>query len=140
MIDSMLGRDSLFGVLVEDDENHHIKSVTFTDHQGAVFGPFTKMSSQLDDINLKTINFPVGLRPPFDEVSHLEIMNNKQWNFKIGILCCDVTMKVIIYMDYSLNFGVDYFYFLFSPDGHHDSEYSWPEPGVAVYHVRSFRC
>ena len=49
-------------------------------------------------------------------------------------------MKVIIYMDYSLNFGVDYFYFLFSPDEHHDSEYSWPEPGVAVYHVRSFRC
>ena len=78
MIDSMLGSDSLFGVLVEDDENHHIKSVTFTDHQGAEFGPFTKMSSQLDDINLKTINFPVGLRPPFDEVSHLEIMNNKQ--------------------------------------------------------------
>ena len=140
MIDSLLGRDSLFGVLVEDDENHHIKSVTFTDHQGAVFGPFTKMSSQLDDINLKTINFPVGLRPPFDEVSHLEIMNNKQENFQIGILCCDVTMKVIIYMDYSLNFGVDYFYFLFSPDEHHDSEYSWSQPGVAVYHVRSFRC
>ena len=87
----MLGSDSLFGVLVEDDENHHIKSVTFTDHQGAVFGPFTKMSSQLDDINLKTINFPVGLRPPFDEVSHLEIMNNKQWNFSnwYFMLRCD---------------------------------------------------
>ena len=47
-------------------------------------------------------------------------------------------MKVIIYMDYSWNFGVDYFYFLFLPDEPYDSEYS--RPGVAVYHVRSFRC
>ena len=41
-------------------------------------------------------------------------------------------MKVIIYMDYSWNFGVDYFYFLFSPDEHHDSEYSGPARGSRV--------
>ena len=58
----------MFGVLVRDDEEHHIKAITFTDSSGRVFGPFTKMSSMFDDINLKTINFPVGQRPPFDEV------------------------------------------------------------------------
>ena len=78
VVDTALGSNTEFGVFVDDDENHHIKSVQFTDDQGTVFGPFTKMSSMRDDINLKTINFPVGLRPPFDEVSHLEIMNNKQ--------------------------------------------------------------
>ena len=81
VVDTALGSNTEFGVIVDDDENHHIKSVQFTDDQGTVFGPFTKMSSMRDDINLKTINFPVGRRPPFDEVSHLEIMNNKLWNF-----------------------------------------------------------
>ena len=34
----------------------------------SVYGPFTKMSSVHDVINLKTINFPIGEKPPFDEV------------------------------------------------------------------------
>ena len=38
-----------------------------------------------------------------------------------------VTAQVIIYMDYSLYFGVDYFYFLFFPDERHDFEYFKPE-------------
>ena len=71
VIDKLLGADTTFGILVSDDEEHHIKAITFTDEQGRVFGPFTKMSSMLDDINLKTINFPVGQRPPFDEVGAL---------------------------------------------------------------------
>ena len=65
----LLGLDTVWGVLVRDDEEHHIKSVSFTDHAGNTYGPFTKMSSTMDDINLKTINFPVGLRPPLDEAS-----------------------------------------------------------------------
>ena len=67
----MLGLDTVFGILVPDDEEHHIKSVVFRDEEGNTFGPFTKMSSTMDDVNLKTINFPIGLRPPFDEVSEL---------------------------------------------------------------------
>ena len=70
VVDSFLGVDTTWGVLVRDDENHHIKSVTFTDHKGSTYGPFTKMSSMFDDINLKTINFPVGMRPPFDTVRY----------------------------------------------------------------------
>ena len=65
----MLGLDTVFGILVPDDEEHHIKSVEFRDEEGNSYGPFTKMSSTMDDVNLKTINFPIGLRPPFDEVS-----------------------------------------------------------------------
>ena len=34
LIDTTLGRDTVFGVFVEDDENHHIKAVTFRDTEG----------------------------------------------------------------------------------------------------------
>ena len=64
----MLGRNTLFGIFVEDAENHQVKSVKFTDEEGTVFGPYTKMSSMFDGINLKTINFPYGEKAPFDEV------------------------------------------------------------------------
>ena len=66
-MDTMLGRDTVFGIFVEDDENHQIKSVMFTDEEGAVFGPYTKMSSTMDGINLKTINFPIGEKLPYDK-------------------------------------------------------------------------
>ena len=70
LMDTIIGRDTVFGIFVEDDENHQIKSVMFTDEEGSVFGPYTKMSSVLDGINLKTINFPIGVKPPFDEVRY----------------------------------------------------------------------
>jgi len=76
----MLGMDTVFGILVPDDEEHHIKSVVFRDEEGNSFGPFTKMSSTMDDVNLKTINFPIGLRPPFDEVSHL----GRVWRYSVS--------------------------------------------------------
>jgi hypothetical protein len=68
VIDSSLGRDTLFGLYVKDEEDHLIKSVQFTDSRGNVYGPFTKMSSTFDLVNLKTINF-VGQAPPFGDVS-----------------------------------------------------------------------
>ena len=67
-IDTTLGRSTILGIYVVDTDNHQIKSVKFTDQEGAVFGPFTKMSSKMDGINLKTINFPIGEKPPFDKV------------------------------------------------------------------------
>ena len=70
-IDRMLGRDTVFGVFVEDGEDHQIKSVKFTDEEGSVFGPYTKMSSIWDGVNLKTINFPIGEKTPFDEVRYI---------------------------------------------------------------------
>ena len=81
IMDTMLGRDTVFGIFVEDDENHQIKSVKFTDEEGSVFGPYTKMSSVLDGINLKTINFPLGSKSPLDEVRSLLLSSNIQmWN------------------------------------------------------------
>ena len=80
VIDESLGRDTVFGIFVEDEEDHLIKSVTFTDSDGNQYGPFTKMSSALDPFNIKTINY-VGEEPPFGNVSirtalHCSLLSN----------------------------------------------------------------
>ena len=67
ILDTDLGRDTEFGIYVEDDEDHQIKSVTFSDSQSNIYGPFTSMSSLYDSVNLKTINFGVGDVPPFSQ-------------------------------------------------------------------------
>ena len=69
LIDSTLGRDTQFGIYVEDEEEHLIKSITFKDSKGKMYGPFTRMSSSFDLVNFKTINFPAGQAPPFNAVS-----------------------------------------------------------------------
>jgi len=79
LIDADLGRDTEFGIFVEDDEDHQIKSVTFQDSESNIYGPFTTMSSFYDSVNLKTINFNVGEIPPFDEVSK----RGTAWTYKI---------------------------------------------------------
>ena len=68
VIDETLGRDTVLGVYVEDEEDHLIKSIQLTDSDGNKYGPFTKMSSTFDLVNLKTINY-VGRAPPFGDVS-----------------------------------------------------------------------
>ena len=68
-IDSTLGGDTLFGIYVEDEEDHLIKSITFKDSKGKTYGPFLRMSSDFDLVNFKTINFPAGQTPPFGDVS-----------------------------------------------------------------------
>ena len=70
-----MGRSTSFGIYVEDEEDHLIKSVTFTDSKGFLYGPYTSMSSLYDIINLKTINFPIGEEPPFDDVSFFYKIN-----------------------------------------------------------------
>ena len=71
-IDSTLGRDTLFGIIVDDVEDHFIKSVTFNDSAGVVYGPYSTLTNDYNVINIKTINFPKNIRtktPPFDDVS-----------------------------------------------------------------------
>lgn len=71
-IDSTLGRDTLFGIVVDDVEDHFIKSVTFNDSAGVVYGPYSTLTNDYNVINIKTINFPKNTRtktPPFDDVS-----------------------------------------------------------------------
>ena len=71
-IDSTLGQSSMFGIIVDDPQNHNIKSITFTDNANNVYGPYSSLSSEYNVINVKTINFPKTsdtLPPPFDDVS-----------------------------------------------------------------------
>ena len=75
LIDSTLGRDTLFGIYVEDEEEHRIRSVSFTDSKGTKYGPYTRMSSTFDLVNLKTINFPRERGPPFNAVSTFSLLN-----------------------------------------------------------------
>ena len=46
IMNTMLNRDTVFGIFVEDDKNHQIKSVMFTDEE---------------------INFPLGGKPPYNK-------------------------------------------------------------------------
>ncbi len=71
LIDSTLGRDTLFGIYVEDEEEHRIRSITFADGKGKKYGPYKRMSSTFDLVNFKTINFPSEQAPPFHAVSRI---------------------------------------------------------------------
>ena len=69
-IDTTLGRETLFGILVDDVDDYYIQSIQFSDSEGKVYGPYSSMSSDFNVINLKTINFPQDTTaPPFDDVS-----------------------------------------------------------------------
>ena len=83
-IDSTLGQSSMFGIIVDDPVDHNIRSVTFTDNSGTIYGPYSSMSSEYNVINLKTINFPktsLSSPPPFDDVSILLIFVNSCYAF-----------------------------------------------------------
>ena len=69
-IDSTLGQETRFGIFVDDPDEHNIRSVTFTDNGGQVYGPYSSLSNEYNVINMKTINFPKDTPvPPFDDVS-----------------------------------------------------------------------
>ncbi len=85
LIDSTLGRDTEFGIYVEDVEEHLIKSISFVDALGKVYGPFARTSSSFDLVNFKTINFPSGQAPPFNAV---RIFHQNQQNAFIVVSFC----------------------------------------------------
>ena len=73
-IDSTLGQGTLFGIIVDEPDDHNIKSVTFTDNGGQKYGPYSSLSNEYIVINMKTINFPKhSPAPPFDDVSDLKL-------------------------------------------------------------------
>jgi hypothetical protein len=69
IIDDDLGEDTVFAVLVKDVERHGIKSVQFEAEEGEIFGPYFKMSSVYNLVNMKTVNWNRGEDPPFNKVS-----------------------------------------------------------------------
>ena len=83
LIDSTLGRDTEFGIYVEDVEEHLIKSISFVDALGKSYGPFARTSSSYDLVNFKTINFPSGQAPPFNAVRFLFYATRKKLCLKL---------------------------------------------------------
>ena len=77
-IDPTLGRHTQLLLYVEDEEDHLVEAVTFTDSTGRSYGPFTKMSSQFDPANIKTIAY-LGKEPPFGDPQQL----GKPWSYSI---------------------------------------------------------
>ena len=70
VIDTTLGRETQFSVVVEESDDYFIKSVTFTDSKGQSYGPYSSLTNDFNVINVKTINFPQDIQsPPFDDVS-----------------------------------------------------------------------
>ncbi len=70
VIDTTLGRETQFSVVVEESDDYFIKSVTFSDSKGTSYGPYSSLTNDFNVINVKTINFPQDTQsPPFDDVS-----------------------------------------------------------------------
>ena len=65
LIDSLLGEDTQFVIFVEDQEDHLIKSISFTNTEGNVFGPYTRVATSYDNVNMKTMNYGLNGTPPF---------------------------------------------------------------------------
>ena len=65
--DQTLARDTVLGIITQDTEDHLIKNIQIADIEGNNFGPYNKMSSTMDIVNIKSINY-VGQEPPFAHV------------------------------------------------------------------------
>ena len=76
LIDRSLGRNTQFGILVEDDEDHLIQSILLTNEKGEQFGPFTHLASTFDNINMKTINFGLTAAHPLHGSAHQVLSGN----------------------------------------------------------------
>ena len=68
-----------FGVFVPNPEEHLIKAVTIYDLHGNVYGPYSKMSTSYDLINLKTPIFAGQL--PFKYIA--DASDEKEWKYHI---------------------------------------------------------
>lgn len=79
-IDSTLGRDTQFGIIVDDADDYFIQSVTFFDGVGVKYGPYNSLTNNFNVINLKTINFRQDSNaPPFDDPAHLGM----EWEYEV---------------------------------------------------------
>merc|ERR1719330_419858 len=74
-LDHSAVKKPIFGIYVEDEEDHLIKSIEREDSEGRVYGPYTKMSSTFDLINYKTVNY-AGESPLFNE-------NISNWKYTV---------------------------------------------------------
>ena len=78
IIDASLGKDTQFGIYVEDEEDHLIKSVQFTDSAGTTFGPYSRVATTFDNVNMKTVNYGLTDTSPFKDGVHLG-----KWSYRV---------------------------------------------------------
>ena len=71
LVDSSLGRDTIFGIIVEDEEDHLIDTVVFENENGEVYGPYSHIATTFDAINMKTISFGLTRHQPFGDRGHV---------------------------------------------------------------------
>ena len=95
-IDKYLGKNTVFGIYVADPEDHLIKSVTFQDEDGTLYGPYNKMSASYDLINFKTPNI-VG-EQPFGSAA------GRRWKYRVEWFASSKKMAKTIL---SVTSGVD---------------------------------
>ena len=78
-LDTALGRDTVFGIIVEDQEDHLIDNVVFESQSGEVFGPYSHVATTYDTINMKTISFGLSRHQPFGEAGH----TGQEWSYTV---------------------------------------------------------
>ena len=74
LIDPLLGSDIQFEIFVEDVEEHGLKSVTFTDGMGTVYGPYTRLKIPHPVVNMVKINHRLSGSP---------LGEPGQWKYKV---------------------------------------------------------
>ena len=79
LVDPSLGRETRFGIYVEDEEEHLVKAVSLVDISGKVHGPFTRVSTEYDSTNLKTLSFGLGETSPLSLPDHV----GGNWRYKV---------------------------------------------------------
>ena len=79
LVDTSLGRDTVFGIIVEDEEDHLIDNVVFENENGEVYGPYSHIATTFDAINMKTLSFGLTRDQPFGDWGHV----GKRWRYTV---------------------------------------------------------
>ena len=73
------GHQTLFGIIVEDEEDHLIDQIVFENEDGLRFGPYSHIATTFDNINMKTVSFGLRATQPFQDWSHV----SQEWKYWI---------------------------------------------------------
>ena len=71
------GEQTLFGIIVEDEEDHLIDQIVFENEDGVRFGPYSHIATTFDNINMKTVSFGLRATQPFQDWSHV----SQEWKY-----------------------------------------------------------
>lgn len=80
LIPASYGQKTLFGIVVEDEEDHLINEIVFENEAGERFGPFSHIATTFDNINMKTVSFGLGVDQPFEDWSH----TSQEWKYWVN--------------------------------------------------------